>query len=55
MVDFSKVKTYPLNSRKNKVEAKNFSSSDSNLLSKIIPDILIGKDLKELVGQIRAE
>ena len=53
MVDFSKVKTYPLNSRKNKVEAKNFSSSDSNLLSKIIPDILIGKDLKELVGKIR--
>lgn len=53
MIDFSKMKTYPLSARKNKVQVKNFSSSDSNALDKIIPDILAGKDFKELVMKIR--
>ncbi len=53
MVDISKIKTFPLKTRRNKVHAKDFPSSDSSLLSKIVPNVLIGKDFKDLVMRIR--
>ena len=53
-IDFSKIKTYPLKERKNKVSIKDFSKP--NLLTsdfeKALPDILVSKDLKELVKAI---
>ncbi len=53
-LDFNKIKTYSLRSRKSKVKVGDFFkifSSDDNLLASL-PDILAAKDFKELVEEI---
>jgi len=53
-IDFSKIKTYSLKQRKNKVSIKDFSSPDflSKDFEKSLPNILASKDLKEVVKDI---
>ncbi len=54
MIDFSKITTYPLSQRKNKVSVKDFSKPDllTKDFEKALPDILVSKDLKEVVHAI---
>ncbi|MCM8784195.1 MAG: hypothetical protein NC818_05435 [Candidatus Omnitrophica bacterium] len=54
VIDFCKLKTYPLRTRKSKVKIEKFSSL--NFLKKdffsSLPDILAGKDFKQLISEI---
>ena len=54
MIDFSKITTYPLSQRNNKVSVKDFSKPDllTKDFEKALPDILVSKDLKEVVHAI---
>ena len=47
MIDFSKIKTYPIEKRGNKAETKDFSRIGE--LEKLIPDIFAGKQFKQMV------
>ncbi|MFH1727920.1 MAG: hypothetical protein ABIA04_05835 [Pseudomonadota bacterium] len=56
--DFSKIKTYPIASRKNLVSKDKFSKLPDEFDSfkefyKSLPDILVGKDFKKLVTKIK--
>lgn len=57
MLDFSKIKTYPIEQRKSKVDTSQFGSpcevncTIRDLIASL-PDILAGKDLKEVVSSI---
>ena len=50
MIDFSKIKTYPIEKRGNKAETKDFAKNGS--LTELIPDILAGKEFKEMVSRL---
>ncbi len=54
MIDFSKIKTNPLRERKNKVSIKDFSKPEllNTDIEKALPDILVSKDLKEVVKAV---
>lgn len=54
MLEFSKLKTYSLKSRKSKINVKDFSVLDFNKkeIVSLFPDILAGKDFKQLVDDI---
>ena len=47
MIDFSKIKTYPISKRGNKAEIKEFSKLGD--IEEIIPDIFAGSQFKEMV------
>lgn len=51
MMDFSKIKTYPIKKRISKSSLKNFSRLNKNLES-LIPDILAGDDFKTMVSLV---
>ncbi len=53
-LDFKKIKTYPLRSRKSKVKKQSFSKNlaGSGSFISSLPEILAAKDLKELIGDI---
>ena len=51
MIDFSKIKTYPIKKRATKSSLRNFTKLDKDFAS-LIPDILAGDDFKTMISHI---
>jgi len=51
MIDFNKIKTYPVKKRAAKSSVKNFSKLDKDFAD-LIPDILAGDDLKTMISLV---
>lgn len=51
MIDFSKIKTYPIKKRATKSSLRNFTKLDKDFAS-LIPDILAGDDFKTMISHV---
>ena len=49
-LEYEKLNTYPLDKRKSKVSVENFINLSGNDFIDVLPDILAGKDLKEIIN-----